>query len=198
MGGEKSVRLFCIPSRLGSPPRRRGKAFSVLRRQFRFRITPAWAGKRPGHWGARRRCKDHPRVGGEKARLWYTWFAKRGSPPRRRGKAVIGSVDQALVGITPAWAGKSNQSTTPNLPPRDHPRVGGEKSLMTCRRVFWTGSPPRGRGKDSPAWKYISFPGITPAWAGKSFRIPGRYHDRGDHPRVGGEKWILGEMFRVK
>ena len=46
MSGEKKLRIELSQPHAGSPPRRRGKAFSVLRRQFRFRITPAWAGKR--------------------------------------------------------------------------------------------------------------------------------------------------------
>ena len=69
-------------------------------------ITPAWAGKS-------RECRyaltnewDHPRVGGEKqmerqaGRLWV------GSPPRGRGKVVEICDVVALVGITPARAGK--------------------------------------------------------------------------------------------
>ena len=48
MGGEKPSQKGCGSCPAGSPPRGRGKAFSVLRRQFRFRITPAWAGKRSG------------------------------------------------------------------------------------------------------------------------------------------------------
>ena len=45
MGGEKVGSLDPLSATQGSPPHGRGKAFSVLRRQFRFRITPAWAGK---------------------------------------------------------------------------------------------------------------------------------------------------------
>ena len=43
--GEKFLAPWPLPMMLGSPPRVRGKAFSVLRRQFRFRIIPACAGK---------------------------------------------------------------------------------------------------------------------------------------------------------
>ena len=45
VGGEKLAVEDTNHSYQGSPPHGRGKAFSVLRRQFRFRITPAWAGK---------------------------------------------------------------------------------------------------------------------------------------------------------
>ena len=45
VGGEKRALFGELVYPLGSPPHGRGKAFSVLRRQFRFRIAPAWAGK---------------------------------------------------------------------------------------------------------------------------------------------------------
>ena len=45
VGGEKSIPFGLVQWPSGSPPHGRGKAFSVLRRQFRFRITPAQAGK---------------------------------------------------------------------------------------------------------------------------------------------------------
>ena len=67
MGGEKTHEQQLRAAYEGSPPRGRGKAFSVLRRQFRFRITPAWAGKRCDIKNVVRKARDHPRMGGEKA-----------------------------------------------------------------------------------------------------------------------------------
>ena len=66
MGGEKSVRLFCIPSRLGSPPRRRGKVTAHLERISYLGITPAQAGKRFWPKPNKNGVEDHPRAGGEK------------------------------------------------------------------------------------------------------------------------------------
>ena len=66
VGGEKSVRLFCIPSRLGSPPRGRGKDECKCQALFENRITPAWAGKSGNVDLNVTTVKDHPRVGGEK------------------------------------------------------------------------------------------------------------------------------------
>ena len=65
--GEKNKELEGVWLPMESPPRGRGKAFSVLRRQFRFRITPAWAGKRCDIKNVVRKARDHPRMGGEKA-----------------------------------------------------------------------------------------------------------------------------------
>ena len=46
-------------------------------------------------------------MGGEKMEIMLDVWTYQGSPPRRRGKVVEICDVVALVGITPAWAGKS-------------------------------------------------------------------------------------------
>ena len=71
----------------------------------------------------------NPRVGGEKKPdLYYAGLAQ-GSPPRGQGKVVEICDVVALVGITPAWAGKSGKLYRRHMGAQDHPRVGGEKSM---------------------------------------------------------------------
>ena len=105
-----------------------------------------------------------------------------------RGKAIdIGPIHGEL-GITPAYAGKScrPEAAVPDL--RDHPRVCGEKKFACRRSRFFPGSPPRMRGKDAKILETAKTLGITPAYAGKSFRIDAHEIAKGDHPRVCGEK----------
>ena len=171
VGGEKRWvdQTTCVV--LGSPPRGRGKAFSVLRRQFRFRITPAWAGKRTGFPAGRHPDRDHPRVGGEKPEWAPITFLMLGSPPHGRGKALPLYPAAPLYGITPAWAGKRCTRSPPSGSSRDHPRMGGEKQMEQGAGRLWVGSPPHRRGKvgqQNPVDVYIR---ITPAWAGKSAGI---------------------------
>ena len=52
------------------------------------------------------------------------------------------------------------------------------------------GSPPRGRGKGGIPDHHPAVPGITPAWAGKSFSQSMWNRASWDHPRVGGEKLL--------
>ena len=171
------------------PPRGRGKAFSVLRRQFRFRITPAWAGKSVRRILGSEFRGDHPRVGGEK-RSEQPWSrCTIGSPPRGRGKDDQEKAAKARRRITPAWAGKRFPMAPITLGSRDHPRVGGEKHSGSCRTLTRSGSPPRGRGKAIMPGTWLSSYGITPAWAGKRRQTSGPSEGRGDHPRVGGEKF---------
>ena len=163
VGGEKWPESVSSLVWRGSPPRGRGKAFSVLRRQFRFRITPAWAGKR-----ARCPCwcaggQDHPRVGGEKRSISAVRAVLVGSPPRRRGKALHLKWWNRISRITPAWAGKRPWMPSDSSSSRDHPRVGGEKLLPSDTLFLELGSPPHGRGKAVCDGNAIRLDGITPA-----------------------------------
>ena len=137
----------------------------------RSRITPAWAGK--SQW----------------AMTCYS--GQQGSPPRGRGKGIVGSLHHALDGITPAWAGKSIEKPFQFLSQLDHPRVGGEKPRFFDTPDDTVGSPPRGRGKVECGLQLAFHIGITPAWAGKSDLLFRRAEIAKDHPRVGGEKKML-------
>ncbi len=172
----------------GSPPRGRGKARSIMRSPTMLRITPAWAGKRRPRWECLRRCRDHPRVGGEKGYKTALRGSRKGSPPRGRGKEGIPTSNRPAFRITPAWAGKRVFPISGQFLCRDHPRVGGEKSRVAPRSDPGTGSPPRGRGKVSSVSMCTRSPGITPAWAGKRSCCASRSRSLKDHPRVGGEK----------
>ena len=66
--------------------------------------------------------------------------------------------------------------------------MGGEKLRAGSTARPKGGSPPRGRGKDLVRFYPLCFPGITPAWAGKSFSFVHPLLAQWDHPRVGGEK----------
>ena len=116
---------------------------------------------------------------------------RQGSPPRVRGKVVLGLCRSAVPGITPACAGKSPPKPGGRRCCRDHPRVCGEKANLTVRSPIGLGSPPRVRGKVLAQCKDAEMIGITPACAGKS---RGYRHAGGkdwDHPRVCGEKFCL-------
>lgn len=168
MGGEKISFFFTGCSPRGSPPRGRGKGFSMMR-------TSTFT-------------MDHPRVGGEKMEIMLDVWTYQGSPPHRRGKVRKCADRSCSRRITPARAGKSAPRGTPGRNHQDHPRVGGEKLGLGFFLACQPGSPPRGRGKEGPLWGASIPVRITPAWAGKSrtFQVPA--DSCGDHPRVGGEK----------
>ena len=147
MGGEKVDPTGNDWYTQGSPPRGRGKVASRGELQQRHGITPAWAGKRQPLSGPCEAQWDHPRVGGEKPAVDFYWRIEMGSPPRGRGKVYSVCKEIAPLGITPAWAGKRRPLSGPCAAPGDHPRVGGEKPLLSKLVSTMPGSPPRGRGK---------------------------------------------------
>ena len=95
----------------------------------------------------------------------------------------------ADVGITPACAGKMRRDRAHRCGRRDPPRLCGEKMFCRAASAAPIGSPPLTRGK---VWRWRSSaprPGITPAYAGKSFRGAAVHHGAEDHPRLRGEKF---------
>ena len=105
-----------------------------------------------------------------------------------RGKAAARRDRRGLHGITPAYAGKRARSPPPPSGRWDHPRVCGEKSMMSRVLLFMVGSPPRMRGKVRAAPLGAGDAGITPACAGKRGEGQGGPAGLWDHPRVCGEK----------
>ena len=105
-----------------------------------------------------------------------------------RGKASVSVRCANGVGITPAYAGKSDKFPLP--PPRswDHPRVCGEKARTLIVQNEPQGSPPRMRGKVGETGAVSVTPRITPAYAGKSLDSLTVWRRFRDHPRVCGEK----------
>ena len=85
-----------------------------------------------------------------------------------RGKVLWYRDFCPAVGITPAYAGKSLTGTVWTRPPRDHPRLCGEKNFFGLCQHQYLGSPPPMRGKVFDALDDSIKNGITPAYAGKS------------------------------
>ena len=118
----------------------------------------------------RNQLRDHPRVCGEKLITSAAGLIAKGSPPRMRGKVGDVGVALAVVGITPAYAGKSRSQPRTAPRHRDHPRVCGEKMSRPPAKTRTPGLPPRMRGKEVKALLHFNWVGITPACAGKSAR----------------------------
>ena len=166
--GEKMTRPPSSWPNMGSPPRMRGKGHDGQPGRLFRGITPAYAGKR-GSGSLPRSCRrDHPRVCGEKSKLFPVDDAVKGSPPHMRGKGQNQRGTGSGRGITPAYAGKSTHQPPSGRGTRGHPRVCGEKCGYRLPFRSIVGSPPTVRGKDRRAERTGRIPGITPACAGKS------------------------------
>ena len=158
-------------------------------------ITPAYAGKSLFCTCIQMCSEDHPRLCGEKSMVEAILCFLSGSPPPMRGKDQPAPRQPCLFRITPAYAGKSLTGTVWTRPPRDHPRLCGEKVYPIRILRDYQGSPPPMRGKVVLGMLFMSLHRITPAYAGKS----GNFHlmraKPQDHPRLCGEKATHGTGF---
>ena len=91
-------------------------------------------------------------------------------------------------GITPACAGKRQDTQFGYPPGKDHPRMCGEKDISFAEYSPSLGSPPHARGKGNLDTDSGTQLRITPACAGKSSHQPDATHLEMDHPRMCGEK----------
>ena len=85
-----------------------------------------------------------------------------------RGKLFSAFADDAVMGITPADAGKTQSLTKVKSFTKDHPRGCGENMSTASHAVGFPGSPPRMRGKLLYQSGAIMSRRITPADAGKT------------------------------
>ncbi len=118
-----------------------------------------------------------------------------GSPPRMRGKQSATFLCASVRRITPADAGKTPRSKSPQAMLRDHPRGCGENPRYSTQHFSRQGSPPQVRGKPERNISGRSGFGITPAGAGKTLSLFFPPQLRQDHPRRCGENRIFNFLF---
>ncbi len=165
-GGADLVSASMVASADGSPPRRRGG-----RPRSSSCVSPPAA---------------HPRAGGADLYLRRLSILTEGSPPRRRGGP--GPLAQILGAprLTPAQAGRTNDSVNVSPLLRAHPRAGGADFSMDPGEVAGKGSPPRRRGGPGLVGQAGDGRGLTPAQAGRTLRARGGRRGMVAHPRAGG------------
>ena len=112
--GEEQMSTFFCWTRVGSPPRVRGRVGPHSARKIFAGITPARAGKRPGASELRHKSGDHPRACGEEPYSQSRYNPALGSPPRVRGRANVRAISE--------WTRVGS------------PRACGEESTMTASR----------------------------------------------------------------
>ena len=175
----------------------RGKAGFLRPSSFLTGITPAYAGKSQTEFCGTTSKRDHPRVCGEKFAHVSVPNRVVGSPPRMRGKVLFVLEKAVIIGITPAYAGKRDNERLLGADGMDHPRVCGEKWPRYRHHPRAVGSPPRMRGKVNHIRQRQTYPGITPAYAGKRNWQSSTMKTEKDHPRVCGEKFGFDSAVRI-
>ena len=110
-----------------------------------------------------------------------------GSPPLARERRKEGRQAPALVGITPARAGKTSPNSQFFLRDQDHPRSRGKDAAQAKMEREVEGSPPLARERPLYPAPAIAVAGITPARAGKTGSFGSSSWPAGDHPRSRGK-----------
>ena len=153
---------------LGTPPRVRGRPPLRVKSGSIFGNTPACAGKTLIKLIKINFTREHPRVCGEDPSMRLQKSYTAGTPPRVRGRLSFSRFLCAYPRNTPACAGKTTYSCTPNSCLREHPRVCGEDRAFTTQSEFWPGTPPRVRGRLTFIADAATLYRNTPACAGKT------------------------------
>ena len=104
-----------------------------------------------------------------------------------RGKHIFYLLSEKELRITPAGAGKTQLPESSIEHSGDHPRRCGENHVSMLQALLHQGSPPQVRGKLSRSASFRNRCGITPAGAGKTYRLMWRKGVTRDHPRRCGE-----------
>src|SRR5690606_2524969 len=187
VGGEDADTTAANSALTGTPPRRRGGPRQLGRPSCLRRNTPASAGRTTPHVAPPARSSEHPRVGGEDVRRRYTMSPEIGTPPRRRG-GLLAEAGEALADRnTPASAGRTTAAPSASSRASEHPRVGGEDSVVLSSSVRGCGTPPRRRGGRHERLPRDRGPRNTPASAGRTTTGRPARPRSSEHPRVGGE-----------
>ena len=152
--------------------------------------------------------KDHPRLRGKDSTTFLPKSSITGSPPLTRERPVSTVSTPSFLGITPAYAGKTNKRVARSKINTDHPRLRGKDVCRFCFMIICCMDHPRLRGKDKrPMIFNSSFEGsppltrerlvfvfglkviywITPAYAGKTFQLAELLLQLQDHPRLRGK-----------
>ena len=111
-GDKENVAAIRIDAH-GSPPHTRGQVQVEAVSAAYFRITPAYAGTSSSPGIYRAPSRDHPRIRGDKTATNTQIKHIQGSPPHTRGQVSKLFRRRSKWRITPAYAGTSNYSKTP-------------------------------------------------------------------------------------
>ena len=120
-----------------------------------------------------------------------------GSPPLARERPDPAADRIPEPGITPARAGKTCAQFFPDSFFQDHPRSRGKDPPSRIGQTSEPGSPPLARERLYDLRDRDCLPGITPARAGKTWRIRIQMRVVQDHPRSRGKDIVSTSCFAV-
>ena len=196
--GENHRRPRGIAGTRGSSPRMRGKRRRLIAVRNDPGLIPAYAGKTRSAGPGTSRPPAHPRVCGENFDMVILDESSSGSSPRMRGKPGGVILQVLIIGLIPAYAGKTQRARERRAQSWAHPRVCGENWPKRSIKPRPFGSSPRMRGKPERGAQSLRSHRLIPAYAGKTCEPGPRRQRRPAHPRVCGENSNLGAVSSIQ
>ena len=191
MCGEHAIVDSSLVEASGSSPHVRGAPVGFAAVCAEHGIIPACAGSTAPASTNDSNTWDHPRMCGEHLAEAIAAILKQGSSPHVRGARFILRLPADCLGIIPACAGSTDQTSVLLIVFRDHPRMCGEHDPDNNPESDPMGSSPHVRGAHYHVRQGGGRPGIIPACAGSTSNHSRLYMVSGDHPRMCGEHPVV-------
>ena len=115
---------------------------------------------------------------------------RAGSSPHTRGTQLGGRGRSAVERFIPAYAGNAYKERHPGSRRSVHPRIRGERWIITASRIDARGSSPHTRGTPVAVAGIAGCCRFIPAYAGNASGRAGKTRPAAVHPRIRGERWI--------
>ena len=186
--GEQSHAASGASRLYGSSPRVRGTGRELRLHADQRRFIPACAGNSSRLMRLSVRNPVHPRVCGEQLEKLSGRFTIAGSSPRVRGTGHRKQQGKPFIRFIPACAGNRSDKASRSQSASVHPRVCGEQMSSPCGVAPASGSSPRVRGTEKPAYDQPKTYRFIPACAGNSRSMSSSVRPAPVHPRVCGEQ----------
>ncbi len=175
--------------RHGSSPHARGTRHQLFHHIGQHRFIPACAGNAAVFLEKTGARLVHPRMRGERAPATLPIEASFGSSPHARGTQPLEPCHSLCRRFIPACAGNAWARARQTARCAVHPRMRGERSMISCAASLASGSSPHARGTPrGPAGRFRCRRFI-PACAGNAESHAGPAHPYAVHPRMRGERW---------
>ena len=131
----------------------------------------------------------HPRIRGERPTAGTRLKISHGSSPHTRGTRAPTRQHVVARRFIPAYAGNAYRDARFSTSYPVHPRIRGERSVISCTVMDPSGSSPHTRGTLSASSQRIRLIRFIPAYAGNAKPRPIIWRHKTVHPRIRGERF---------
>ena len=188
MRGERTVAVMIRSAPYGSSPHARGTLLYLGNSLAEYRGIPACTGNASPTAGTSWTSSVHPRIRGERGYWRISAEKSGGSSPHMRGTPRHAPVHGLHLRFIPACAGDVPHSYPIPAPAAVHPRMRGERCLLTEQFTQTNGSSPHARGTQRVCRGHHVPGRFIPACAGNASMDRTNWPVSPVHPRMCGER----------